>query len=304
MQKETIENQTLATVMDRLRSGAGFSTQDVLRLKREAHLIDDLAGVLPEQPASIRRGALELLIDIGRPRLEPKRDLPERLGPYIEDPRVVTHLVGALSDTDPAVRSAASAALVDEVPDLVLRNFSPQIITTVQNDPALDGGVLLLGKTGAEWAKTTILSVEVLRTVDAAETQAALARLGDREAENAVIRAYREAADPDAKAEAARRLGYVATLRCALTLARDIRTPQVYVWSMRSRRSMRVHVIEGLHLNFPTEAVFWKPFFKPQSDAFYEAIETWLTENLGVTWDRPRPQFLYQEDAPVPPPGG
>jgi hypothetical protein len=64
---------------------------------------------------------------------------------------------------------------------------------------------------------------------------------------------------------------------------------------------MRVHIIEGLNRAFPTEPVFWRPFYRPEGDSYYETIENWITENLGVTWDQPRPEFLYQEDAPVLP---
>jgi len=67
---------------------------------------------------------------------------------------------------------------------------------------------------------------------------------------------------------------------------------------------MRVHIIEGLHRAFPTEPVFWPPQFKPSDDSYYEAIEKWITDNLGVTCDQPRPAFLYQEDAPVLPAPG
>lgn len=94
------------------------------------------------------------------------------------------------------------------------------------------------------------------------------------------------------------RLGYAGTDRLVDLLAQEMRSPETYVWNKRSRRSLRVHIIEGLHLAHPTEPIFWKPFFPPEDDSYYAAIEAWLVDHRGSTWSRPRPPFLYEESAP------
>lgn len=303
-QNEFTSSKSIERVLKRIHVSEGFTTQEVLQYQRDTALTEDLIQVAPEQPPGARRALLELLTDLGRPRLEPEGELPERLAPIVDDPRIVAYLVRALADNDSDLRNRAATTLVNEVPDLLIRNHSLEIIDSVRSEPTLDGAALLLGKTGAEFARATILAIDEVRAAEPDETRAALARLGDRDAENAVIDAYRRTTDPDEKAETTRRLGYVATLRCVLALARDIRTNESYVWVMESRRSMRVHIIEALHQAFPTVPVFWRPFFKPEDDSYYETIEKWLTDNLGVKWDHPRPEFLYEEDAPAPRPGG
>ena len=70
---------------------------------------------------------------------------------------------------------------------------------------------------------------------------------------------------------------------------------------MNSRRSLRIYLIEGLHRAFLTEPLFWKPYYKPENDSYYERIEAWLVSHVGAKWTQPRPPFLYEEDAPLPP---
>lgn len=137
-----------------------------------------------------------------------------------------------------------------------------------------------------------------MREADPHESMLALAKLGDKKAEKKVLEKYEDAHGPKKKAEAALDLGYVATDKTVMALARDIRTTEVYIWLAQSRRSMRVHIIMGLHRAFPTEPVFFPPIIKPKDDSYYEKVEQWLTNRLGVTWDRPRPPFLYEEEAP------
>ena len=134
--------------------------------------------------------------------------------------------------------------------------------------------------------------------IDADNVIMVRARLGDEKAEDALYEAYYGTEGVRQKGELAKRLGYAATERLVAVLADEIRSPDVYLWNQRSRKSLRVHVIEGLHLAFPAEPVFWKPFFRPEDDSYYEAIEVWLVAKLGTTWERERPEFLYQEDAP------
>jgi hypothetical protein len=45
------------------------------------------------------------------------------------------------------------------------------------------------------------------------------------------------------------------------------------------------------------EPIFWKPDGTPREDSYYQHIEEWVTAKLEITWDAPRPSFLYETDA-------
>ena len=300
MVNNATQSTSLSAILARLDDGQAFGTDEVIRCKRVPDLIPDVIASLRGRPQRTRQAGLLFLVDLGRPVVKAEGELPERLAPLVDDPAVVAHLVTLLTEPAPDLRNGACLTLVNEVPDPLVRDHIPAILDGIRRYPATDGAALLLGKTGADAARVLMLATPDLCDRSAGDNLAAFARLGDRTAEDALIDAYRKGVDPREKADTALRLGYVGTLRCVLTLARDVRTPEAYVWHSLSRRSMRVHVIEGLHRALPIEPLLWPPFFKPQDDSYYEAIEAWLTRNLAVTWDRSRPEFLYEEDAPLP----
>jgi len=294
-------NFILKTIIRRLEAGESFGTSEIMQYQNDSNIISGLAESMQGRSAEYRSATAEMLVDLGRPEIPAQGSLPARQAPYVNNIEVVGQLVSMLEDPDSNVRNLASEALLEEVPDPIIRNYTAEIIENVRKHPDTDLGALLLGKTGAEAAGRLIRSDPLIRDASLEDTHLALARLGDREAEDSFIQAFKEAARPSELAEAARQLGYLATVRATLTLAQDIRNPGVYVWRMQSERSVRLHIIEGLHLIFLTEEIFFKPFFKPEDDSYYEGIERWITENLGVTWDQPRPPFLYEEDAPILP---
>ena len=188
------------------------------------------------------------------------------------------------------------------VPGDEIHPYADAILATLKKHPSIDGALILLGKTGTPSALRLLEEKPEIGQASPQDIRLVRARLGNAEAEAAEIHAYQAARDPAIKADAARRLGYIGTRQAAMVLAGDIRTPLTYVWLVKSERSFRVHIIEGLHLAFMREPVFWPPYFKPTDDSYYEKIERWLTANLGVTWDHPRPPFLYEEDSPTPAP--
>lgn len=289
----------LRQLLARLQSAAGIEIDERLAMARDSLLIKELAAAIPEQPSEVRRRAAELLADIGRPVLAEDDDHPERFAPCIDDACVAACLVGLLSDDDPGIRDFAGRILSQDVPDLLVRNHSQEVMLAVFRYPNVSGGALVLGLTGAERARRFLEENEVIQDVSPDDVRSALGRLGDHEAERQVIDDYLKTDDPEARAEIAIRAGYMATPRAILMLATDMRSPETYEWQMKSRRSFRVHVIEGLHRAFLTEPLFWKPFYKPEDDSYYDRIEKWLMERVGVRWERERPEFLYQEDAPI-----
>ncbi len=300
MGNETSRPPRAAEIVALIQDGHDFDNDEYLEIGHEPSLIQNLIALAPGQTAEIRRAILDLLIEVGRP-IYTDGDGPERFAPYINNRAVISFMVTSLTDEDHELRNLAGEMLATEVPAPLLRDHSRELIDLIRENIGIKGAVPILGKTGASRARELLQANKQLQKANPRATQAALGRLGDREAESLVIAAYRRADTPRSKEEEAHRLGYMATPRAVLALARDMRTPETYIWNMQSRRSLRVHLIEGMHLAFPTEPVFWPPQFKPSDDSYYEAIEQWITENLGVTWEQPRPEFLYQEDAPVLP---
>jgi len=297
--EKPVTDPRVAAVLTRLQAGESYSTAEVLRLQPEPGIIPALIAGLEGREAKVRRAGLNLLSELGRPMVKGHGEQPERITPYLGQPEVVALLVRALDDPAAEVRDFACKALAEGALEPLLQRQAAAIVEALRRHPATDLAALLLGKTSSPAARALIEASAEVREADPEHTEQALGRLGDAAAEEAVLRAYRAAKDPRVKARQALRLGYMATPKAVRALAHDIRTPDFYVWQMRSRRSMRVHVIAGLQRAFPTEPVLWPPVYKPQDDSCYEAIESFLHRQLGVTWDKPRPPFLWEEDAPV-----
>jgi hypothetical protein len=288
-------------VLQRLEAGETLSTREMMEYRRQPDAVPGLIFALRQGTAAARRAGVGLLVDVGRVLIPAEGVVPERPGPIVDSPEVVSYLVERLADPDREVRRTGCVALAALVPGAQIKEHAKEILESLERYPATDGAIVLLGKTGSPEALAALRDNPALSAASAEDAEMARARLGDEKAEAAVIAAYEAAADVRAKVHQARRLGYVGSDRAVRLLARDIRTPEAYVWSGVARRSLRVHIIEGLHLAFLTEPIFWPPFFHPSDDSYYEKIEQWLAKRLGITWQAPRPPFLYQEQSPTPP---
>ena len=283
----------------RLESGEALNTAETMALGQSPDAVTALAQALRKASEPVRERGIGLMVDLGRVKVAPKGRVQERPGPIIDSPAVVDFLVSALNDSSAEVRRKAAIALAGLVPADLLRTHTNAVITSLERHPQTDGALILLGKTESREALAFIDSHPEVRQSSAEDVEMVRARLGNHQAEDAVIIAYISAGTAKVKAQQARRLGYIATDRAVRLLARDIRTPETYAWIDAAKRSMRVHVIEGLHLAYLREPVFWKPFLPPQDDSYYQEIEDWLTAKLDVSWDNPRPPFLYQQSAPM-----
>ena len=133
------------------------------------------------------------------------------------------------------------------VPGDEIHPYADAILATLKKHPSIDGALILLGKTGTPSALRLLEEKPEIGQASPQDIRLVRARLGNAEAEAAEIHAYQAARDPAIKADAARRLGYIGTRQAAMVLAGDIRTPLTYVWLVKSERSFRVHIIEGLH---------------------------------------------------------
>ena len=287
------------SALARLESGEALNTAETMALGQSPDAVTALAQALRKGSDPVRERGIGLMVDLGRVKVAPKGRVQERPGPIIDSPAVVDFLVAALNDASAEVRRKAAVALAGLVPSDLLRTHASAVITSFERHPQTDGALVLLGKTETREALAFIDSHPEVRQSSAEDVEMVRARLGNHQAEDAVIVAYVSAATAKVKAQQARRLGYIATDRAVRLLARDMRTPETYAWIDAAKRSMRVHVIEGLHLAYLREPVFWKPFLPPQDDSYYQEIEDWLTAKLDVRWDNPRPPFLYQQSAPM-----
>lgn len=301
-QRSGVSSPVIAPILDRLERGESFSSSEIMKMDRAgvaAQLNTALSSMNGGRLAKVERPALNLVVDLGRPLRPADKGSPPRLAPIVTDPAAIQFLVRELDSADSDVRDDAGTILADQVPDTVLRSHEPAILEALRKHAGTSGAALILGRLGSQAAHDTLESVESIRLTSAEDTEIAEARLGNKEAEGRVIAAYRNAPDAKTKGRQALRVGYIGTPDAVMTLARDMRTSESYKWRMESLRSLRVHLIEGLHRAFPAEPVFWKPPYKPDDDTYYAAIENWLTWHTGVTWNQPRPPFLYEEDAPL-----
>lgn len=288
------------SILKRLDTGDSFSSRETMEFHRQPDAAARLFAAIQHGEVQRRQAGLRLLIQIGRAVIPAEGNRPEVLGPIVDNPAVLKALLEMLTDPDEDVRRQSCVTLADLVPGDLIRPHAGAILAALKRYPSTDGALILLGKTGTPDALRLLEEIPEIGQASPENVRLVQARLGEREAEAAEIRAYGATSDPRAKAEAARRLGYIGTRQTVIVLARDIRMPLTYVWLVKSERSFRLHIIEGLHLAFMHEPIFWRPYFKPSDDYYYEKIEKWLTDHLGVTWDHPRPPFLYEEDSPTP----
>lgn len=292
--------QKLDTIMIQLESGGGLSTQEILEYAKTPNGIANFIDALQKGTAIQRQFGVSPLVDMGRYMIPAHDNIPEWPGPIVVNEATINYLVQLLDDPHSSVRGPACIALAALVPGNLIERQTPAILTSISLYPSTDGAIILLGKTGSDKA-IELLNQDEVSGANPDDTEMALARLGVVESQNALIKAYLNADNVEEKALQARRLGYVSSDRTKRILAEDIRTPLTYMWHPPARRSLRIHIIEALHLAFPEEAIFWQPIVTPSDDSYYQAIEDWLNKTLGTKWTQPRPDFLYEEDSPIMP---
>jgi hypothetical protein len=275
------------------------STADIIEFSRNQGASETLLSTYGD----LRKLTLSAFVDLGRPLLPAVEQemIPERLGPIVSNPEIVAYFVSLLRDTDRDIRNRVSTVLEELVPAVMLKPYHDRISSAIRQYPDMDGALLLTGKLLRDEGLSILNSPFMQKYSTSDNYIMASARLGETKAEAALLKAYHDTQDPEEKGALALRLGYASTNATIKLLAAEIRSPEFYYWNQRSRRSLRVDIIEGLHVAFPTEQIFWEPFNRPVNDSYYEAIEQWLTKKLGASWSDDRPPFLYQEDAPIPP---
>ena len=297
-----MSNITLDTVMKQLDHGEPLSTKDIMIYGEQPDAIKNLISELKAATLNQRVHAIGLLTDLGRVMIAADDIFPERPGPIVVEPQVIAYMTEQLGDKDKDIRNPACITLAALVPAELFQQYNETIIQALTKYPETDAAIVLLGKVKSPKSMALLRKTEV-SGASPEDAQMAMARLGDELAEQGVINNYLKSESVQEKAEQARRLGYVSSDKSIKLLAEEIRSPDYYEWHPPAIRSLRVHIIEGLHLAFMQETLFWQPLIPPVDDSYYESIEKWLTENVGVTWKQDRPEFLYQIDSPIMPPG-
>ena len=295
----TVSKQT-EQIIEQLINGESLSTAEIMKFGQLDNEPDELIASVKQ----LRHSSLDVIIELGRPIMPQDKETmtPERPGQIVSHKKVIEYLVELLDDGDNEIRSKACVTLAQLVPSTLIRSHEKTILDAIQRHPSMDGALLLLGKTDSPEALNMLNNNPTLSSTSEDDAIMVRARLGDKKAEDALLLAYADITDPREKGALAPRLGYVASQKTILLLANEIRTPDFYYWNKQSRRSLRIHIIEALHLSFPQEPLFWKPFFNPSKDSYYENIEKVLEDKLNIKWKEPRPSFLYEEAAPSAPP--
>lgn len=284
----------------KFKSRGGFESAEIKSYQESPRIYQALISKMKDLDVETKTFGIGSFAELGSPIEPSAEDNAFMRPPYISDLTLIQALVGFLGDKNPDVRNAASRELLKNVPDLYLRNFSKELIEIIAADPGITDAAELLATTGSERARNMIRTNPLIREQSETSTRKSLAKLGDSVIEKEIIHAYKMEKDPEDKAKLALTLGFIASPKSILVLAQDLRNPLTYPWNQQAHRSFRVDVIQGLHIAYPMEKLFWKPAFSPTEDSYYGAIEKWATDNLGVTWSNSRPPFLYETSVPTP----
>jgi hypothetical protein len=294
-------SHTVNSILEKIKQENEFEPSAIKSYQESPQVYIALAAKVKTLEGKVKVSCIEHYQELASvPYISPE-DNSLSTTPYLGDLTLIHSLVEAMGDKDRDVRNAAAKQLYENVPDIYIRNFSKELIDHITAYPTVDNAPELLAKTGAERARALIRTNSALRKVSNFSTKKSLAKLGDSALENAFITSYKKEEDMREKRDLAYALGFIASPKTILTLAQDLRTPVTYPWNQESPRSFRVHVIEGLGMAYPMEAIFWRPSSTPRADAYYDGVEAWVTAHLRVTWKTPRPPFLYEMEAPSMP---
>jgi hypothetical protein len=292
--------RSVDSILAKIKASHSFRPEEVRAYQENPHVYPLLMERLRTLEDAGQAAAIDRFDDLGAALVAGEGGEGLAFAPYISNHFLIQGLVEFLGDKGEDVREAAVRQIFANVPDLYLRNHGKEVAEKLVAYPQTSRAAQLLAKTGSERALALIRSNRAIREQDELWTAQALAKLGDSAKEDFLIGKYRKEKDDGEKRELALMLGFVATPRTILALARDLRNPMTYEWNQTGLRSFRVHVIQGLSRAYPMEPLLWKPDGTPRDDRYYDAIEDWAESKLGVTWDAPRPPFLYEMEVPAP----
>lgn len=288
------------TIWSKITLHAGLDKEEIRSCQLEKGCIEQVVSQWTRSNAKTQADAADNLAELGCQWDQPKGDVPGEFGPYLIDGSIVAVLVGAVVGTkDPDLLRAATRILSNITPDSLVRNHAAELESALGRYKDLRWKGMLIGKLGNQRGLKIIQDSKSYLEGNPSEGLAVLGKLGSMEAERKLIEEYHAEEDGTQKEGLAKLLGYMATPKALNTLAVDLRTPFTYAWNQKAQRSFRLHVIEALSLAYPFEPLLWRPRYRPTGNVYYEQIEDWAVKTLGVSFTRPRPPFLYQEDAPM-----
>jgi len=293
-------NTRADTIWSKITLHAGLDREEVRSCQLEEGCIEQVITHWQLTGISGQADAVEDLADLGRQWVEPKGEVPGHFGPFLVDESIVGTIVAVIGKSnDREFLDATMKVLAKRTPDSLVRNHAAVLESVLVHREDLQWKELLIGKLGSQRGLRVIQDSKSYLEDNPREGLAVLGKLGRKDAETKLIDAYLQEKDGTQKERIAELMGYMGTPKALNTLAFDLRTPFTYAWNQMAQRSFRLDVIEALSIAYPFEPLLWVPFYRPTGDAYYEQIEDWAVKTLGVAFTRPRPPFLYQEDAPM-----
>ena len=220
----------------------------------------------------------------------------------LNDETVAKALVQALDDEDPSVREyEAAGCLLDWFHEDVVRSHTKQILSALEHHPDNVKGILLLGRTASVSARDLLRRDGRFVNGDFAKhkVDVALAKLGDQEREEMLIKMFNTENAPKSKASLADELGYIGSEKACKALAMELRSA-LRVGS-HPEYSFRVLIIRALSRAYPDNELLREPEEKEVrklGDLYYDRIEKWAEQKFSIAWKEPRPDFFYMMGTP------
>ncbi|UCG32723.1 MAG: hypothetical protein JSU68_13785, partial [Phycisphaerales bacterium] len=220
--------------------------------------------------------------------------------PYIDSSAMLDLLMAAIEDEDERLPGPALKLMDKHARPEDVQRFTNRLMAVA---PRLGGAEFcrLLGVTDSPEV------IPILEEIDARGPgykvpDEVWARLGNREIEERLIAEFEQEPDCRAKGYKALVLGYVGTRRCAEALAAELRSP-LAVRGPSDEYSLRYRLLQSLGKIYASEPLFTSELAlivarhdeyaqSGRGDDYFDRVEKWCGENLGVRYTKERPPFL------------
>jgi len=258
-----------------------------------------LGGALEVGSPQVRDNVVKLLVEIGR-AVDP---LTAKGADVLRDPTLIALLAGPGLAKPDLGRETAMEFLRKLVPPAQLAPVAASLVRTLAAGPT-EEALLLVAKAKPAAARAVVERLmKEPRWQNLRTSRIALAALGSRSDEDALLAAADAATTGTALADAVGPLGLMGTPRSLKKLGELLRTPLTVDVSGhmpgRSVKSVRLDVLKALLYNFPEQPALYPNNINEDRD--YRTAEQFCAAALGILYKDPPPPYLKYGNVPPEP---